>query len=194
MPHLLPTDDGYAAWRREFGEMAMIGLREQYLGVLGRALDRLLYFTHTISETPDVVANLRNRSLWLGGALCLKFDDVPTLFLTWKQGRDNCNLIGVNDESLWLPLALDRINASTEEPWDVLYSATLQRVSFFTCEEVEGPIAVRHDFKGDSTLASLWVGVGYERDQRICDADDLYVGLDPPLNVSELPLLETMEC
>jgi hypothetical protein len=191
LTYLFPTDDGYAAWRREFGDMAMNGLREQYRGLLGRKLDSLLFYCYPTSETPDVVANLRNRFLWLGGAICLRFDDVPSLSLTWKQGRDNCNLTGDNHETLWLEL--DRINASPEEPWGALHGATLLRVSFFTCNEVEGPIAVRHDFKGTTALASLWVGVGYERDQRICDADDLYVGLDDPKNVSELPLLETME-
>ena len=100
----------------------------------------------------------------------------------------------MHDELLWRPFALDRINASPEEPWDVFYGATLQRVSFFTCNEVVGPIAVRHDFQNKSALASLWGCVGNEQNQAICDGDDLYVGLDAPPNVSELSLLETIEC
>ena len=84
---------------------------------------------------------------------------------------------------------------SRHPPWSILGGATLTRVQLFTCRysDLKYVAAVKHEFQAEKNRADFWVAVGNGPMNSAGDGDDLYVGLEAPSNVSELPLLETME-
>lgn len=154
-------------------------------------------FQPITSDTPEVLANRNRPHLWFSGSVHIGFENSHEILLTWHQKR-LCLVLG--QESDWRPFSLDRINMSWEEPWGALGNAPLASVHLYEAEIDLGfeivfrdIVAARHDFACPEGTMSLWVCTGYPSTGAVGEGDDLYVGLEPPANASELTLSKTFE-
>lgn len=153
-----------------------------------REVEGIAFLTLPTADTPNVVADLAKPHLWFSGAVCLGFDGLPEIYLTWDQQGDDIAL-RVTTQKLWRRFSLDRISMSPEAPWDFFSRSRLTGMQLFTNATVSDGkvIAASLNFTKDDQTNPLWIATCNRHN--IGDGDDLFVGVSLPENTSNLTLV-----
>lgn len=169
----------------------MLDLANAYRPLVGKTLDALVWRPMR-SDTPGVIAELDSPTLEFTGAVSLFFG-AEEVALSWFNGSGGDYHLYACKPSDWLPLSLDLVHASSEQPWGETVGAQLAEVEFFTHPTIPDQCAaVRHVFVRASQHIEVWIGVG--ADGRMEGRDDLVARIGAkPDNLDELELMEALQ-